>query len=840
MKSSNRILLSSVLLVGLVSCSYAKTYTYRDLLLKLTDLECLSVLPDSGEKTALWSSYSRASRYDSVSNTYVDWDANGDCCGFIRTEAEGQVLAEIQGPGVIWRMWSATPDTGHLQIYLDSAATPVIDLPFNQYFKNARHWPNLAYVAARGNNNYIPIPFQKSCKVVGTPGWGMFYYINHTTYPAGTVLPTFTGFSSADSALLDSINLVLGNNGNDPAGHRAGEQTEVRNLTIKANDSVVVWQGEGEGAITAIKTQFPAIPPISLPYTYLLRALAIKIYWDGETTPSVWSPIGDFFGTAAAYNNYRSLLTGMTDTNAYAYWYMPFRNGARLVLKNNGGVACSLQISVTYAPLSRPIAGLSRFHAKWHRNEFLPTDPARSIDWTLLTTQGRGRFCGTLLHVYNTSRSWWGEGDEKFFTDDEKFPSIFGTGSEDYFGYAWTNTKLFSRSYHGQTLCDVSGNVSLNRWHISDNIPFQSAFAGYIEKYFSETTARYATTVFWYLNEGGIDPYQVEYSLSDRFTYFMPIPSIDGRPKYYWKLDESDDTIAVDSSGNGNTGTVHGGAVFEPGKFGNCITLNGVNGFISTALQQSILPGSFTLALWFKTTSTTGGRLISYGNPQIKYDCDREIYMTDSGTLTFWADNSDDVRNFVVDTIKVNDGQWHHVTGVFGSGGLSLYVDGALKGTKAVARGKGLAKGYWYLGYTSYYFSWTNTTSAYFKGSLDDVRIYDRALSQPEIDAIMNGSLTAVEGLKFDAQEELDLVLSPNPFNPNLELRISGIRGNGSLKIFGVDGRLVVDLSPKLGGANLAESRTLLWSGSVYASGVYVVMLQDGKRRLNKKIMLMR
>ena len=92
-----------------------------------------------------------------------------------------------------------------------------------------------------------------------------------------------------------------------------------------------------------------------------------------------------------------------------------------------------------------PSSSLGRFHAKWHRDAFLPEDPERrKIDWTMLKTEGRGRFCGVMLHVWNPRGGWWGEGDEKFFVDGEKFPSTFGTGSEDYFGYAWCNPTLFA------------------------------------------------------------------------------------------------------------------------------------------------------------------------------------------------------------------------------------------------------------------------------------------------------------------------------------------------------------------------------------------------------------
>ena len=109
-----------------------------------------------------------------------------------------------------------------------------------------------------------------------------------------------------------------------------------------------------------------------------------------------------------------------------------------------------------------------------------------------------------MLHVWNPRGGWWGEGDEKFFVDGEKFPSTIGTGSEDYFGYAWCNPTLFSNCYHNQTISkNNKGHVSVNRWHITDNIPFQKSFEAAIEKYYpNNKPTLYAATVYWYQAAG--------------------------------------------------------------------------------------------------------------------------------------------------------------------------------------------------------------------------------------------------------------------------------------------------------------------------------------------------
>jgi len=190
-----------------------KELTYIDLINRLTDLEHLATLPAPGEKCAQWSSYDRRSKYDEVSGKYIDWSANGDGTGIIRKEDGKLVFAEMEGPGVIWRIWSALAKEGHVKIYLDGAEEPAVDLPFIGYFdcKNEPFTrPALVHETARGLNCYVPIPYQKSCKITAEGDWGMYFHFTYTTYPKGTVLPTFRReLSAAESEALDRANKIL-------------------------------------------------------------------------------------------------------------------------------------------------------------------------------------------------------------------------------------------------------------------------------------------------------------------------------------------------------------------------------------------------------------------------------------------------------------------------------------------------------------------------------------------------------------------------------------------------------------------------------------------------------
>ena len=179
---------------------------------------------------------------------------------------------------------------------------------------------------------------------------------------------------------------------------------------------------------------------------------------------------------------------------------------------------------------------LLRFHAAFHAGDWKDLDRKRFApggdrwpDWPLLITCGNcGRFCGVHMNICCTwpepdapARSWWygqwdqksvdwwwGEGDEKFFVDGEKYPSTFGTGSEDYFGYAWAAEPPFARfesSYAAMNAMPLNGNgqTSVMRFHVADNIPFQKRFEAFIEKYKADQWGNggrcvYSVVPYWY------------------------------------------------------------------------------------------------------------------------------------------------------------------------------------------------------------------------------------------------------------------------------------------------------------------------------------------------------
>ena len=406
-------------------------------------------------------------------------------------------------------------------------------MPFKDYFdgKNAPfNYPALVYkTSANGFDSYVPISFQKSCKIVGDKGWGDYFQFTYSTFPQGTNVPTFTrDLGAAEKAALTAANQKL-SDGLGASLSRPGEETIFSNVIVPAHGATMIAELNGPRAITNLRAQLGKLALDNAPQVF--REAVVRITWDDQTSPAVWVPLGDFFGAAPGFAKYKTLPLGMTDEGLYCNWYMPFRK-ARIEVLNEGDTALPMKWTIKHAPLSRPIGVYGRFHAKWHRDSMLP-DPktGRTIDWPVLVTEGRGRFVGMMLHIWNPRGGWWGEGDEKFFVDGEKFPSTLGTGSEDYFGYAWSSMKVFNQALHSQPNSDARpGNNSVNRWHIADNVPFQFGIEADIEKYFPNSKPTlFAATAYWYLQEDGSDPYGYA-PLETRVGYYITPPG-SGRVK---------------------------------------------------------------------------------------------------------------------------------------------------------------------------------------------------------------------------------------------------------------------------------------------------------------------
>jgi len=240
--------------------------------------------------------------------------------------------------------------------------------------------------------------------------------------------------------------------------------------SIAAGETVALLDVEGSGLIHRIWLTIGERSP------EMLRSVRIDMYWDGAGTPAVSAPLGDFFGVAhgrrVAFES--ELFSDPEGRSFNSFIPMPFRTGARITVTNESNVALShLFYDVNFSIEVEHCDDVLYFHAHWRREN--PNELGR--DYTILPSiQGSGRFLGSNIGVITApiyGRSWWGEGEVKVWLDgDGEFPTLCGTGTEDYIGSAWAQG-VFTHRTQGCTVADAEkGLNAFYRYHTVDPIYF--------------------------------------------------------------------------------------------------------------------------------------------------------------------------------------------------------------------------------------------------------------------------------------------------------------------------------------------------------------------------------
>jgi hypothetical protein len=279
---------------------------------------------------------------------------------------------------------------------------------------------------------------------------------------------------------------------------------------------------QSKQTFTLAEIQGPAvIQHIWITPTGQWRFSLLRIYWDGEVEPSVEVPVGDFF--AAGWGKYAQLSSLAVCVNPGSalncYWEMPFRKSCRITMENIDEREMTLYYQIDYALTEVP-EDSANFHAQFRRSNPLPY---KSVYTLLDGVKGWGQYVGTYLAWGVNNRGWWGEGEIKFFIDgDGQFPTICGTGTEDYFcgSYNFENQEThryqeFSTPYSGLAqvvrpdgLYESQQRFGLYRWHIMDPIRFEKDLKVTIQALGWHSGGRYlplqddiASVAFWYQTE---------------------------------------------------------------------------------------------------------------------------------------------------------------------------------------------------------------------------------------------------------------------------------------------------------------------------------------------------
>ena len=313
-------------------------------------------------------------------------------------------------------------------------------------------------------------------------------------------------------------------------------------LLISPGETKEIGAIEGAGCVKHVWVTMLSLPE----EPHDLRSTVLRAFWDGEKSPSVEAPLGDFFGVGFGLRrNFASLPLQMSpeDGKSFNCWFpMPFADGARFEIENQGTSSRVFYFYIDYEEYSSIGADLARFHAWWNRTpvtagtarehgytrrdyglgEERPAGPGFGLggpwqrsnltgekNYVLLEAKGCGQYVGCNLNIDVFDRQvndWYGEGDDMIFIDGEPWPPrLHGTGTEDYFGTAFCPTQEFSAPYHGLTVYSGTpewpwgGKNSMYRFHVEDPIRFDEEIRVTIETGHDNALANdYSSTAYWY------------------------------------------------------------------------------------------------------------------------------------------------------------------------------------------------------------------------------------------------------------------------------------------------------------------------------------------------------
>ena len=494
------------------------------LLPDMTDLAHLARRSDVTARAGLVSSTDRRARGPGDGSWFANDDfVTAQLSNLVRVEGpetrRRYVLADLDGPGAVLRLWTAAP-AGTVRVYIDGAPEPALEAPMGALLSGevTPFQPPFAQVTSMGATLYFPIPFRRHCTITTDsivsvdpftrrPVDRLYYQVGYVQFDPAAA-PRVRSYAGSEleraRALLEQTRSLLAgpSPADEPVRTPRLSVTAIPRQTVERGHSLALGltaPSPAGGAISSLRLRTSERDPIKLAATTLVLS------FDGEETVRV--PLTSLFGTGPGLNAFATWPVAIDgDGQMRSAFVMPFHAEARLAIVHEAEGAIDLEGEVGVEPWAFDDKSLV-FHARRRGPESLPTRPYR--DWTVGDLVGPGQVVGVVLDVDNPPGvNWWGEGDEKIYVDGERFPSWFGTGTEDYFGFAWSSTDRFAHPYHAQTAAPepgrgFAGHFSMSRFHVLDPIPFTASLRFDLELWhWSETTVDLAATIYWYARPG--------------------------------------------------------------------------------------------------------------------------------------------------------------------------------------------------------------------------------------------------------------------------------------------------------------------------------------------------
>ncbi len=427
---------------------------------------------------------------------------------YLRKEGNNLVIAELQGPGTIRRMWTPTPTEDTIQFYFDGEKKPRINIKFIELF-NGDVYPFVRPVAGNevgGYYCYLPVPFQKSCRIILKGKVMQFIQIDYVI-SAGSEVPAASFPEKLSPGEMESLAFVVdvwkssGKKVIDLTGNKEDNIRATRStVTLRAGETVSLFSDSDGGRLIGFE-----IEPQS-DFNASFKDVLLKAAWDDEPVPAINCPVTDFFGYAFGKPSMQSMLLGVNDRVHYCFIPMPYGKNASLelvCLKNDNiprrNITCNVTVYTNESKL-RPDEG--KFYAWWNRDRNIATGKP----YTILDTKGRGHYIGTLLQSQglNSGMTLFFEGDDECYIDGQL--RLHGTGSEDYFNGGWYALpdrwdQAFSLPVHGSLEYSVPlARTGGYRLYVSDKLPFKESFKLTIEHggTGNSVPADYTSVAFFY------------------------------------------------------------------------------------------------------------------------------------------------------------------------------------------------------------------------------------------------------------------------------------------------------------------------------------------------------
>ena len=407
-------------------------------------------------------------------------------------------VTTLNGPGCLTRIWCTNVPATEWLFFFDGETEPRLQIAQDALFTHNPLFNPLQGGVRGGAYAYIPLPYEKSLTIAlrmpnYTPnGARPYFQINSERYPAGTTVQSWPKtFDTATSNMLIACNATWRSTRSNQLCRAESQIAPWQKQAFLPQQRTTVFSTGSAGTITNFRVRPDFSRLNALTRSLMLRYLVLEMYWDGQASPSVCVPLGDFFCNGLHPREFANMAFAFLNNTYVCALPMPFRKSARIVIRNDGPFPVEGEVSI--ACQSDPVEEALYLHSSFN------AEVSAGRPFRIMQTTGRGKYIGCYLMAFGMDGGWnILEGDERFYRDGSTTPSHHGTGLEDYFNGGWYYYGLFELPLHG-LLEKAAMRTTQYRFHLTDAVTFQRDARMEIEFGDGNTAGGYlSAAAYWY------------------------------------------------------------------------------------------------------------------------------------------------------------------------------------------------------------------------------------------------------------------------------------------------------------------------------------------------------